>query len=361
MLEPVEKTVQKRQTPLEADADARRKAGLGPSQPSLDFERPGLGQQYPIKNDVLWGWADYAIPGEDISGSEPSLNPDLAAPSFPTVREPSQKQDIPADELVPDSSPTIKFGGGGGGAGDIPPDEMQASPPSTAWWAPEPEYPTGGGYFSLPKTEEVEEVTTVQEDTPEAVEVKPEVSTESSGSSEQPSSFWSNWVDNSSVMSSVENVYNTVNTENRYITTNNKTDMLRHVQNNIDNRSYTYGVGEDVLAGVAGDLVDATVAIGGVTAGVTALTGALPGIIGTALLGAIGGLASGWGRGAAQGPAETVINVESPEVPVDDRYIGYGGGNSAGLNCAQMLQELLAAGGDATDLPPACKLELGIS
>ena len=321
-------------------------------------------------------------------------------PRVPVEVKPTGKGGIPLEEFDNATGFPIQFGTVEG-SGGLPPDEsIPASGPTiVSRFAEEPEYPTGGGYFDFdtqgaPVVEEEWPggggfVSTPTLDTtksggsggpevPESLVDLPasgmgggEVSEPSSPTPPSPpappsgggegDSFWSNWVDNSVVMSTVENVTNAVTTENSYYTVNNQTDMLQHIQNNIDNRTYTYGVGEDALAGVAGDLTDAVVAIGGVTAGVTALTSALPGMLGAALLGVVGGLASGWGKGVATEPTETVVNVQLPEQPVDDHYIGYGGGNAAGKNCAQMLQELLAAGGDATSLPPACKLELGIT
>ena len=348
MLEPVEKTAAKRKTPLELDAEARREQGLGHDQPSLDFERPGYGQEYPIKGDVLWGWADYAYPGEDISGSEPSLNPDLASSSLPS-KSPTPAPTLPGDELVPDSSPTIKFGGGGGGKGSIPPDEMEVEPTSTAWWAPEPEYPLGGGYFTIPTQEE-----TTPTETPETPD------TEKGGGG----GFWQSFVDNSVIANTTENitnnetitnVWNTI-TEN-HITNDNIINMItNHYTADLNpDDSYWEQYGE--MMGKAFDLSAVVGAVGAIPAAISGLGGTLAAAIAGA---AVGGAA----RGAVEG--DTIVNVEVPaaEVPpgiVDDgRYIGYGGGSSSEVNCEQLLAEFLAAGRDPADIPEPCRSKLNI-
>ena len=373
MLEPVEKTVRK--SALERDAEERRRRGLGPSQ-DLANESP-QGRLYPIEDDVLWGWADTDIPGEDESGSEPGDNPDLASPSVPK-----------APKTEPRS--TVLYGIGG-----IPEDEHQERPSATItqkpWWAPEPEYPMGGGYTALPKEE--------TEDTqkggsfwdfdflppgggPLPWTPKPPQSEEGGGGGDETvinrgdvninegdsintdNSFWSNFVDNSVVGDTISNLYEIAN-DNRvfnevsnYLTENTVTshNVVNHITNHYTSGldpddSYWAQMGE--VMGKAFDLSTLTAAVGAIPAAISTLSGS----IGAALAGAVAG---GYARGLAEG--DTVVNVEMPgeEVAEEGRFIGYGGGNSPDMSCEQVLQEYLAAGRDPAEMPEACKLKLNI-
>lgn len=361
MLEPVEKTAAKRsKTPLELDAERRREEGLGPEPtPSQDFERPGFGQQYPIKGDVLWGWADYAVPGENPAGSEPGINPDLSSPSFPT-QTPTPYQGLPGDERIPNSSPTIKFGGGGPGKGEIPPDEMETSPPSTAWYAPEPEYPLGGGYFSNPKTTTKEEPPVVTEEG--TIENVAKADPEESGGG----GFWQSFVDNSVIASTTENITNVVNNETtsnvwntiteNHITNDNIVNMItnHYTSDFTPDDSYWEKYGQ--MMGKAFDLSAVVGAVGAIPAAISSLGGTLAAAIAGA---AVGGVA----RGATDGDNVVNVTVQSPTVePLpwdpDQRYIGYGGGNSAEVNCEQLIQEFLAAGRDLSEIPEPCRSKI---
>ena len=200
-----------------------------------------------------------------------------------------------------------------------------------------------------------------EETTEEEEEKKKGKVSEDDGDGEGGDTFIEEVVDNSTTLNWMTKFFGPLTSvDNRFITFNNQTSMESHVQNNIDNRRYTIGADENALAVVAGDLVDATAAIGLATAGLTVLTGALPGMLGAALLGAVGGLAAGVGRGVTQGGTE--VTVEVPEVDLsslgvadDGRYVGFGGGNAPDINCEQLLQEWLAAGKDASDIPEPCR------
>lgn len=374
MLEPVEKTVRK--SALERDAEKRRRQGLGPSQDLADASPQG--NLYPIEDDVLWGWADTDIPGEDIGGSEPGVNPDLSSPSVPSAPKRSPwlvgQGGVPEDEHQDSVSPTIEF---------------------NPWWAPEPEYPMGGGYNALPKTQE--QTTDTQRETgsggspwdfdflppgggpspgtpPESVESggggsettinEGDVNINEGDTINHDNSFWSNFVDNSVVGDTITNLYEIAN-DNRvfnevsnYLTENTITshNVVNHITNHYTsgldpNDSYWAQMGE--VMGKAFDLSTLTAAVGAIPAAISTLGGS----IAAALAGAVAG---GYARGLAEG--DTVVQVEMPgeAVAEEGRFIGYGGGNSPDMSCEQVLQEYLAAGRDPSEMPEACKRKLNI-
>ena len=133
------------------------------------------------------------------------------------------------------------------------------------------------------------------------------------------------------------NTYNTYNTEENTSTTNN----------------YYYGMGEG-----AGQVFDTAGLIAAIGAAGALAVGAI-GALGTTLLGAVAG---GAARGAMSQSSGRDYSAPSaqllPGEPESDRYVGFGGGNSPGKNCEQLLQEILQLGGSADELPESCRVKL---
>ena len=147
-------------------------------------------------------------------------------------------------------------------------------------------------------------------------------------------------------------VYNTIDNSVQQSSTTYEGDT-HNVENNTSNNYYQTNNYYEAVGEGAGQVIDTTGILVAIGAAGALVAGAL-GTLGSTIAGAIAG-------GFAKGVTSPTPNYSAPPAAVaadegSERYIGFGGGNSPGKNCEQLLQEIISLGGSSDDLPESCKV-----